>query len=76
MQSLDAEVGKDELRGSCSVQEENDSALDRNLSLGAARAVSLVQEGASWSKQLVTSGTPGNANIRVTKNRRRESKTD
>lgn len=58
LQRFKAEVRKDELRGSCSVQEENDSPLDQNLSLDAARAAGLVQESASWSKQLVTSGTP------------------
>jgi hypothetical protein len=59
LQSIKAEVRKDKLRGSCSVQEENDSTLDQNLSPDAARAVSLVQESASWrSKQLVTLGTP------------------
>lgn len=37
LQSVKAEAGKDELSGSCSVQEGNDSALAWNLSLGAAR---------------------------------------
>lgn len=45
MSGVKAEARKVELRGFCSVQQGNDSALDQNLSLGAARASSLVQEG-------------------------------
>lgn len=58
LQSVKAKVGKNELRESCSIQEGKTVHWPRLSPWVLPELRVLVQEGANWSKQLVTSGTP------------------